>query len=232
MSRLYKSFALILALICLTVQLAGCHGSGKTEQTPVPTASADNTEDGSSAVTDAPEDTELPEETELPEWMWTPDPAIYALGEDGYYEDDYLTVYWPSYLEVQSALGSNAAQYVGYPEGSDKKLVFCYLPDEGGSFEDEIGVFKDAASYEEFMQSNGSPYYVKEFTHIKIDGHDTLRAVIYYDPADEPEHFVRMLQYAINVNGWILQISFSTQADTFPEECITCINTIHFKDGY
>ena len=40
--------------------------------------------------------------TQVPEWMQTPDPAIYELGEDGYFEDEYITAYFPSYFTLKS----------------------------------------------------------------------------------------------------------------------------------
>ena len=208
-----------MALLFIAAALAGCSGSVKPQPTSSPTAAptAQNTESG--------------EATEIPEWMWTPDPALFILGEDGFFEDDYLSAYWPAYLEYQYSIASNCAQYMGYPEGSEKKLLFSYLPDEGGIYADEIAVH-DRDSYEALLQEKGAPYYVKEFAKTKVDGHDALRIVFDYVDPEKPEHYVKTLQYLINVNGWILQLLFSTQDTTIPEECINSVNTIKFKPGY
>ena len=229
MLKLNKLLALVLAVISACCFICGCGGSNGDQ-------TADNTEPAATAAPAATQDpnaTADPNATEIPEWMWTPDPALFILGEDGYFEDQYLSAYWPKYLEYQYSMASNCAQYAGYPEGEgSRKLVFSYTPDEGGIFDEELGCY-DFDSYQKFMTENMNTYfYLEEFNFITIDGHRALRVVFNYDPPGEPEHYTRVLQYSINVNGWIMGLAFSTQADTFPTECITCINTIHFKDGY
>ena len=169
------------------------------------------------------------EPTELPEYLWTADPALYVLGEDGYFEDEYLSAYWPSFLELYTTSMSNTAIYRGYPEGSDKRVTFSYTTDTGGSYADEVAGF-DFDSYQDFIKNEMNEYfYLVEFGYITIQGHEALRAVFNYDPPEQPERFTRTLQYTINVDGWILGLGFSTQADSFPPECITCIDTIRFK---
>ena len=214
-----KLLALALALLTVAAAFSGCKKNNDDKdgtQTAAPTSAPANSGDA----------------TELPEWMWTPDPALFILGEDGFFEDQYITANWPAYLEYQSSMASNCAQYIGYPEGSTKKLAFSYTPDEGGEFETEIACM-DFESYQQFMtEQMNLYYYLEEFSFIKIDGHRALRAVFNYNPPDEPEHYTRVLQYSIDVNGWIMGLCFTTQLPEFPEECFTCINTIHFKDGY
>ena len=230
MIKLKNLFALMLAAVTALCCLAGCSGNSnwKPDGTAAPadTQTAANTSDPS--ATPDPNATATP----VPEWMWTPDPALFILGEDGFYDDRYLSAYWPAYLEYQYSVSSNSAQYTGYPYEGAKKLAFSYTPDEGGIFEEECGGF-DFDSYQKFIRDEMNMYFeLQEFGYITIDGHRALRAVYNYNPPEEPEHFTRVLQYTIEVNGWILGLCFTTQADTFPEECVTCINTIHFKDGY
>lgn len=219
MVKLYKIAALALALLTAVCAFTGCkkhqeQDANNTNPPALPTSNPNT------------------EATELPEWMWTPDPALFILGEDGFFEDQYLTANWPAYLEYQYSMASNCAQYIGYPEGSQKKLVFSYTPDEGGDYEAEMA-HMDFDSFEKFIQEQMNLYfYLEEFDYIRIDGHRALRAVYNYDPPGEPEHYTRVLQYSIEVNGWIMGLCFSTQLEEFPEECFTCINTIHFKDGY
>ena len=208
----------MLALIFAAGALAGC--SGKKPAPADPTAQP--TEAAATQSGDA---------TEVPEWMWTPDPALYILGEDGFYEDDILSVYWPSYLEYSYSMSQNTALYVGRMEDGHK-LALSYTVDEGGSFEDEVACY-DFDGYQQYLtEGNNLYYYLEEFNFITIDGHRAMRAVYNYDPPEEPNHYTRILQYAIDVNGWILGIGFSTQAETFPKECIDSINSIKFKPGY
>ena len=215
MSKFYKTIALALAVLTALCAFAGCKKKddpSDSNATAAPTSDADA--------------------TELPEWMWTPDPALFFLGEDGFFEDQYLSAYWPEYLEYQYSITSNCAQYIGYPNGGKKKLVFAYTPDEGGDFAGEIGCM-DFESYQKFMTDQMNLYYyLEEFSFITVDGHRALRAVFNYDPPGEPEHYTRVLQYSVDVNGWILGLSFSTQLEEFPPECDECIKTIRFKDGY
>ena len=220
MQKLYKLLAVVLAAL-IVCTFVGC-GGGETKPD---TTEASATQPAVTADPNAPA-------TEVPEWMWTPDPALYILGEGGYFEDQYLTAYWPEYLEYQYSVSSNSAQYSGYPAEGAKKLAFSYTPDEGGIFEEELGGF-DFNSYQQYIIDQMNLYFeLQEFGYMTIDGHRALRAVYNYNPPEEPERFTRVLQYSIDVNGWILGLCFTTQADTFPTECITCINTIHFKDGY
>lgn len=232
MIKLKKLLAFALAAAAITCCFAGC----ASDFTPY------NNPDGSAVATEASTATADPDATpaatadtsptEVPEWMWTPDPALFILGDDGYFEDQYLTAYWPAYLEYQYSVSSNSAQYAGYPSEGAKKLAFSYTPDEGGIFEEELGGFT-FDTYQEYIVNEMNLYFeLKEFGYITIDGHRALRAVYDYNPPDDPDHFTRVLQYSIDVNGWILGLCFTTQADTFPTECITCINTIHFKEGY
>lgn len=215
-----------MALLCSVTALYGCHGGGSTTPTAEPTAQANATDDPSSQ-TDG-----TAEATELPEYMWTPDPALYILGEDGFFEDKYLTAYLPTFLEYKGHYLSNSAQYSGYPEGYEKKVVLSYTPDEGGVFDNELEGL-NFTTYEKYLQENVNSYfYLQEFGYTLIDGHRAMRAAYIYDPPEEPEHFCRLLQYNINVNGWVLGICFSTQADAFPPECDASIKTIRFKDGY
>ena len=222
MSKLYRSIALALAVVFAAFAFAGCGKGGHnvsptTEPTSAPTADASETEDPNA------------DPTEVPEWMWTADPALYVLGEDGYFEDEYITAYWPPYLELLTTSASNTAIYSGYPEGRDHKLSFSYTTDTGGSFEEEVAGF-DFDSYQEYLTNGMNIYfYLEEFSYITIQGHRALRAIFNYNPPDDPDHYVRTLQYTIDVDGWILGLGFSTKDPTFPEECITCIDTIRFK---
>lgn len=227
MSRINKSLALVFALLFVLTALVGCK-SGNDDPTPTvqPTSGNDATSDAT------PTPTEEGDPTQIPEWMWTPDPALYILGENGYYEDDILSANWPAYLEYKDSVYQNCARYIGYPEGSEKKLVFSYTVDQGGSYADEIAGY-DFDGYQEYITNYLNEYfYLEEYSKIKIDGHDAIKAVYNYNPPGEPEHYTRVLQYSIDVNGWILGLGFTTQLETFPEECITCINTIKFKEGY
>lgn len=226
MIKFVKHTALFAALLMLLSAFAGCsrsHGNN-ADPTSLPTAPL------ITADPNATEDNSDP--TEVPEYLWTPDPALFELGEDGYYEDEYLSAYWPSFLKFAGTSMSNTAIYTGYPEGSDKKATFSYTFDTGGSYADEVAGF-DFDSYQDYLTNGMNIYfYLEEMSYVKIQGHDALKAVFNYNPPDEPEHYVRMLQYAINVNGWILGLGFSTQDETFPPEFIECIDTIRFKDGY
>lgn len=221
MKKLFKPIALVCAALTLVSALTGCsrnNHTDNTDPTALPTALP------TAPIADTSDPTENP--------IVTPDPAKYALGEDGYFEDEFLTAYWPSFLKFIGSSLDNTVMYQGYPEGSEKKVTFSYTWDTGGSFEQEVAGF-DFNSYQEYLTKGMNLYfYLEEMNYIQVDGHETLRAVFNYNPPDEPEHYVRILQYTINVNGWILGLGFTTQDETFPPECVDSISTIKFKPGY
>ncbi|MBO4563734.1 MAG: hypothetical protein J5772_09035 [Clostridia bacterium] len=205
--------ALILLILAASLLAAGC-GRGK---------------DPASLSTPAPENTGA-SPTDLPEYMQTPDPALYELGDDGYFEDEILCANWPSFLEYIGHVLSNNAQYRGYlPNG--KKLLFSYLTDDGASYSDEIAGH-DKSSYQKFMREQINEYFeLYEFEYTTVDGHQALRVLYDYAPPDDEAKRVHVLQYLINVRGWVMTLTFTTQ-DEFPEVCDDCIKTIRFKDGY
>lgn len=199
-----KATCLILAALFAAL-LCGCGGGASHE----------------AANTDLPS---LPP-TEPPTWMQTTDPRPYELGPDGYFSDDYITVNWPSFLKFDRVI-SNDAQYSGKVNG--KKVVLSYVVDSGGSFEQELGYF-DFDSYAEYLRNEINSYYVlKEFAYTAVDGHMAVRAAFDYDPPDEPEKLVHILQYTFNVKGWILGVTFTSQGD-IPAECEESILSIDFK---
>ncbi|MBO4849061.1 MAG: hypothetical protein J5586_07915 [Clostridia bacterium] len=203
-----KYLCIAAALLTAALLTAGCRNSGS--QTADPTAA--------------------PLATETPELFRTPDPAKYQLSEDGYFEDEYLSANWPSMLEYTGHLLNNNAQYRGYlPDG--RKLLFTYLTDDGASFEEEIANH-DADSYQKFIRETINEYFdLYEFEYITVDGHRALRVLYDYAPPDDEAHRVHVLQYLIDVKGWVMTLTFTTQGE-FPASCDECVGTIRFKDGY
>lgn len=219
MRSIIKTVSAAAAVLMLAANLAACTGSGQDYATPEP------------IVTPAPTATNDPSvPTNIPEWMQTPDPALYTPDENGFFEDQYFSVYWPSFLKFMTFSGPNSVNYRGDLE-SGNALVLNYTWDEGGSYEDEVAGF-DAKSYEEYMQKNMNSYfYVEEFEYTKVDGHDALRVGFRYDPPETPDHLTHALMYIINVNGWIISINY-TSLDELPSICDESVNTIKFKAGY
>ncbi len=205
-----RIFSIILALAFAVgcICFSGCGDNNKTDasatETPAPTL----------------------------DWNTTPDPALFELDEDGHFENEVFSVTWPSILSYKYALLSNSCIYEGYTEDGHK-LVLSYTLDEGGEYASEIGGYT-AETYQQFLNSandedKGDTYFVDEFAYIKIDGHDAMRCIFRYEYQDSN---VKILQYAINVNGWILSFAFSITADEFPEYVDASVNGIRFKDGY
>lgn len=220
MRPIFKTLSAAAAVLMLAVSLAGCSdGSGQSYETPEP------------ITTPAPTETNDPSvPTNIPEWMQTPDPALYTPDENGFFEDKYLSVYWPSFLEFMTFSGPNSVNYRGALE-SGNYLVLNYTWDEGGSYADEVGIY-DRDGYEKYMQENMNSYfYVEEFDKIKVDGHEAIRVGFRYDPPETPEHLTHALMYVINVNGWIVSINY-TSLDELPAICDESVNTIRFKAGY
>lgn len=215
-----KLIAIILLITTLAAMLSACRAK------PSPAIETDDPNNTSS-----PAVTQGAEGTEVPQWMVTPDPAAYQLGEDGFFDDEYLTAYWPAFLAYRGHLFSNNAQYDGYLSDG-KKLLFSYVTDDGANYEDEVAGF-DKDSYQRYMQENMNSYFfIKEFGYLEVDGHPAMRVLFDYDPPEDPEHLTHVLEYCINVNGWVLGLTFTTQSDSFPPVCDECIKTIKFKDGY
>lgn len=159
----------------------------------------------------------------------TADVSGYILGENGYFEDEYICANWPSILEF-NGLNVNIAQYSGVTEKGDK-LFFSYVLDTGGDFNSELRSF-DFNSYSSYLTNSLNKYYkLKEFDYIVIDGHTALRAVYDYAPPDEPEKLVHVLQISIGVDGWIMGLSFTSKGE-IPSYCDESARNIKFKEGH
>ena len=164
--------------------------------------------------------------SEIPEYMQTLNPADFEIGEDGFFEDKYLSAYWVKGMKLDG-IRLNYVQYSCIAEDG-KRLRFSYVRDSGGSFEKELEGY-DFASYQGYLKSELNTYYIlKEFDYVKQDGHRGIRAMYEYAPPDESGKVVKVLQYAFNVEGWILNLTFTTQGE-IPAACDESIRTIDFK---
>ncbi len=177
-------------------------------------------------VTEAPVDTAMPTLT-----FETPDPSAFELGEGGRLDTEYIMLDLPDFFSLLGVTSVNSALYDGYDENGSRYCM-SYTADMGGSYADEIGGF-DRSSYQEFLNSNNSDgvetYFVDGFEHISIAGHEAVAARYSYDNGSD---HVELLQYTFNVNGWILNICFTSSSDFFPDSFEESIYTIQFKDGY
>ena len=156
------------------------------------------------------------------------DTAKYQLGPNGAFEDEYITANWYPTLSLTRVV-MNFAEYSGTTEDGEK-LLFSYTVDDLGSFDEELGGH-DKDSYQELLFSQNSYYYLDEFSYEKVDGHTALRALYRYAPAEEPDKVVYILQYAYNVNGWIMSMAY-TSLSPLPAECEETLKTVKFKKGY
>lgn len=203
--RSYRSSA-ILILLALVLAFSAC---GKAK-----------------APSDPPAASSAPAQTQ--EVLQSPDADAYALGPDGYYEDEFITASWYPTLSLNRVV-MNYAEYVGTtPEGV--KLFFSYTADDASSFGEELAGH-DFDSYQKLLFSQNSYYYLKEFGYVTVDSHTALRAVYEYAPKEEPDRKVYVLQYAYNVNGWIMNAAYSSLAP-LPAECEDTLKTVRFKPGY
>lgn len=166
--------------------------------------------------------------TSIPDIFQTPDAESYELGPNGYYEDQYITASWYPTLKL-SRVVMNYAEYEGKTPSGDR-LLFSYTVDDLGSFAQELSGH-DFDSYQKLLFSQNSYYYLKDFGYVKVDGHEALRAVYEYAPDEEPDKKVYVLQYAYNVNGWIMSVAY-TSLSPIPPECEDTLNSIRFKAGY
>ncbi|MCR5809280.1 MAG: hypothetical protein K6G56_06925 [Clostridiales bacterium] len=218
--------SIILIVVFSALFLTGCRKTPNdfAKDTDAPAKTTPDPSAGELATKD-------PNATEIPQWMTTPDPAKYELGDDGYFEDDFLSANWPPFLVYRGHLFSNNAQYGCYLEDG-KKLLFSYVTDEGADYEKEVAGFTKE-TYEQYMQENlNSYYFIKEFEYLTIDGHPAMRVRFDYDPPEDHSRLTHVLEYCINVNGWVLGLTFTTQSDSFPPICDECMKTIKFKEGY
>ena len=169
-----------------------------------------------------------PAVTESPFAVPTVDPEQYALGPDGAFEDEYITAIWYPALTLNRVI-LNFAEYSCTTENGDR-LLFSYTVDDLGSFDEELGGH-DFDSYQELLFAQNSYYYLKEFSYETVDSHTALRAVYEYAPDEEPDKKVYILQYAYNVNGWIMSMVYTSLAP-LPEECEETLKNVKFKPGY
>ncbi len=158
----------------------------------------------------------------------TPDASLFELGENGRFEDQYITANWYPTLKL-SRVVMNYAEYEGTTLSGDR-LLFSYTVDDMGSFAGELSGH-DFDSYQKLLFSQNSYYYLKDFGYVTVDGHETLRAVYEYAPDEEPDKKVYVLQYAYNVNGWIMSVAY-TSLSPIPAECEDTLNSVRFKAGY
>ena len=209
-----KLFALIFVFI-FAAAFCGCRGNYVAPDPVSPGSTADPDSSHSHTI-----------------HLQTPDvdPDLYELGENGYYEDEYMSVNFPSFLSLEKFTVSGGPIYTGEYDGHKYKM--SYLRDVTSDYETVLSG-ATAESYGEYLNEQVSKYYVmQELSHIKIDGHDATLIRYYFQYPNDPDKRVPALQYCINVDGWIMSLGFTTDAEDFTEECYSFTDTIHFKPGY
>lgn len=186
----------LLAVSC--VMLAACGGGGEVEPTKKP----------------------IPTPTPAPTIV----PSITALGEDGYFEDTYITAYFPKYLEYDYSPAYNCACYT-HKFDDENVIAMMYLPDEYCFYDEEFDGH-DFASYSSVVYNMWGAR-LDSFKYTEVDGREALRTVISYE--SEAGDKTIMLSYMINIEGWTLTVSFNTTLDEIPEECERSILGIKIK---
>ena len=204
MTARVKSPAILLAALLLALAFAlGC-------------ASGEQTGKSESERTAAPIPTPTPEPTVVP--------ALLMLGEGGVLEDDHVRLRIPEYLEYDSSPAYNCAYYTFVSDGG-VSLAFAYVPDPDTSYQKEIGGMKREDYAKQVFNSSGAN--LEEFKFVKVQGHDALRTLTVYQGSNGVKS--RMLTYFIDVDGWLLTLSYTTNAASLPEECEQGILDIELK---
>ena len=194
MTKLFTSAA--LAALALAAAFA-CACSGGQEGASQPSEAA---------KTAAPVPTPTPEPTVVPDLL--------TLGIGGLLEDGYVKLYIPEQLEYDSSPAYNCAYYTHVSEAGES-LVFAYLPDEDTSYAKEIGGLKRDDYAKQVYSSSGAS--LEEFKFTTVAGHEALRTLTVY--SNDSGASARTLTYFIDIDGWLMTLSYTTNMHELPPEC-------------
>ena len=189
--------ALLLCVICAVTLLCACSPAAPDEQS----SAADETAKPVSIPTPTPAPTVVPEVT--------------VLGRDGLFEDSHVRLYIPAYLEYDSSPSYNSAYFSAVTD-EGYSIAFGYLPDEDTSYEKEIGGLKRTDYAKQIFNSSGAS--LEEFKFVTVAGHEALRTLVISENVSTGA-VSRTLTFFINVEGWLLTLTYSTNMPQLPAEC-------------
>lgn len=211
-----KTICTILAVL-LAAAFAGCSGGGKPYATPEPIVTPVPTAVPDSGTPDPGSSGWIDEEIDNEEFTLV----------DGHYEDAILTVDLPKMLG-DPVTDINTRTFAGKLEDGTG-IGMTYIWDNFSEYETDVAKY-DFDSYNEYLTTVvSSDMKLLEYNNITVDGHRGVKAAFDYTYEDRPT--VHIVQYSIEVHGWVLGFTASTNGE-IPPELDEGIMALKFKEGF